>query len=264
MCFESGGFVLVVTIFYYWLNKLYKIMVSQRSSVLRDMILAEEPDSTSIVSGESFVQILLPDIRADVAKHLLHFLYMDTLPASIATNPSLLRSLIRAAQSLRLARLQVVCEQLLAVRTFTDQFIAEPHDSAKAKPFIEMPPSTLARDMGGLLGDPLCCDVRFVSAESRGLSAHRCILEARCDYFRAMFRFHRDAQSAHADGVDVMVPDSFVGLLRLFLFLYSDTLPQGSDDTLLQDLLAADRLFCNRLRIYLVDYTVCVTYVCML
>jgi len=35
--------------------------------------------------------------------------------------------------------------------------------------------------------------------------------------------------------------DSYVGLLRMLLFLYTNTLPEGSDGLLLQDLLTADR-----------------------
>eukprot|EP01034_Spumella_vulgaris_P030986 gene30986-38291_t len=41
--------------------------------------------------------------------------------------------------------------------------------------------------------------------------------------------------------VDVVVPDSFVGFLRLLLYVYTDTLPDGSDGALLEDLMAADR-----------------------
>ena len=35
--------------------------------------------------------------------------------------------------------------------------------------------------------------------------------------------------------------DSFVGFLRLLLFIYTDSLPDGSDGALLEDLMAADR-----------------------
>ena len=35
--------------------------------------------------------------------------------------------------------------------------------------------------------------------------------------------------------------DSFVGFLRLLIFLYTNTLPDGSDGALLEDLMAADR-----------------------
>jgi hypothetical protein len=41
--------------------------------------------------------------------------------------------------------------------------------------------------------------------------------------------------------VDIVVPDSFVGLLRFLIYLYTDILPDGSDGALLEDLMSADR-----------------------
>lgn len=38
-----------------------------------------------------------------------------------------------------------------------------------------------------------------------------------------------------------LLADTFVGFLRLLLFLYTNTLPDGSDGALLEDLMAADR-----------------------
>lgn len=35
--------------------------------------------------------------------------------------------------------------------------------------------------------------------------------------------------------------DTFVGFLRLLIFVYTGTLPDGSDGALLEDLMAADR-----------------------
>jgi hypothetical protein len=35
--------------------------------------------------------------------------------------------------------------------------------------------------------------------------------------------------------------DTFVGFLRLLIFIYTGTLPDGSDGALLEDLMAADR-----------------------
>lgn len=41
--------------------------------------------------------------------------------------------------------------------------------------------------------------------------------------------------------VDIVVPDSFVGLLRFLIYLYTDILPDGSDGAILEDLMSADR-----------------------
>eukprot|EP01041_Mallomonas_annulata_P005173 gene5173-10344_t len=224
----------------------HRSILSQRCPVIRDMLLAEDP------AGEhpgTVTQLLLPELRYDTAKYLVHFLYTDQLLPEVAEDISLLRALVEAAKSLRLPRLQLICQRLLHVRhILMEEPSLVPSDGGELG--LELPQATLARDLGSLLGDPQFADVRFVSLEGRGISVHRAILEGRCEYFRAMFRFrHPQGVSSHFDGdggggvgdMDIVVPDTFLGLLRLLLFLYSDTLPGGSDATLVQDLLAADR-----------------------
>jgi len=39
----------------------------------------------------------------------------------------------------------------------------------------------------------------------------------------------------------LFIKDTFVGFLRLLIFIYTGTLPDGSDGALLEDLMAADR-----------------------
>jgi hypothetical protein len=74
------------------------------------------------------------------------------------------------------------------------------------------------------------------------------ILEARCEYFQIMFGSGMAESSAVNEDsvsgggmVDIVVPDSFVGLLRFLIYLYTDILPDGSDGALLEDLMSADR-----------------------
>jgi hypothetical protein len=62
----------------------------------------------------------------------------------------------------------------------------------------------LARDLGAMVGDAEFADVRFI-AQGRTLFAHKFVLEAKSEYFRAMFRF----TSGEPDGygvVDIVVP----------------------------------------------------------
>jgi hypothetical protein len=49
--------------------------------------------------------------------------------------------------------------------------------------------------------------------------------------------------------VDVVVPDTFVGFLRLLIFLYTDTLPDGSDGALLEDLMSAERYHLDDMKL---------------
>ena len=222
----------------------HRALLAQRSPELRDMVLSES--STDGTEFDTPVQILLPELHADTAKALLVFLYTDVLPRWATTNESTLRTLSRCGKNLRIPRLQLLCERFLGVLASAQEGSAE-EDAATA---LDMPPPTLSRDLSALVGDPQFADVRFV-AEGRTIMAHRFILEGRCEYFRAMFRSGSTGAAAQAIAhrntgrvgglVDVVVPDTFVGFLRFLIYLYTDTLPDGSDGALLEDLMSADR-----------------------
>ena len=259
----------------------HRAILSQRSPQLRDMIAMETEnavDGDGFDVGDDFsvsvdhqpgaqyiVKLLLPELHSDAAKALLCYLYTDVLPHSCIGNTFLLRALQRAGKSLRIPRLQLIAESHLEALSFVELELLVMRDGsnpAGTRDFVEkvganssmdMPPSTLARDMGSLLGEPLFADVRFV-AEGRAVMAHKFILESRSEYFRALFRSGMGEMSSavmrrvpgsrrreRKSVVDIQVPDTFVGFLRLLLFIYTDTLPDGSDDALLEDLLSADR-----------------------
>jgi hypothetical protein len=216
----------------------HKAILCQRSSELRDMIEAELPvdediDSNSLNSSQQSqlrseqqpVQILLPQLTVDAARALVVYLYTDLIPRSVVTDVSTLHSLAKVGESLRMPRLQLLCEGYLrALSEFKELVNGDDADDPDAspeaflfalpKPSIEIPPSTLSRDLGALVGDKQFADVRFI-AEGRAISAHRFILESRSEYFRAMFRSGQTAESArNATGkrglpsrvVDVIVP----------------------------------------------------------
>jgi hypothetical protein len=50
-----------------------------------------------------------------------------------------------------------------------------------------------------------------------------------------------EAFTVNGKPTDILVPDSFVCLLRMLIFLYTDLLPEGNDSSLLEDLITADR-----------------------
>jgi len=147
-----------------------------------------------------------------------------------------------------------MCSQFINLLKHDVTLDVKEHNSGRGLDLvgIDIPPPTLARDLSALVADPEFADVRFV-AEGRAIVAHRFILEARCPYFRAMFRSgmmetRRGVAGGSSYGagdrtrmVDVVVPDTFVGFLRLLIFIYTGTLPDGSDGAILEDLMAADR-----------------------
>lgn len=236
----------------------HRALIAQRSPELRDMIVMEMPTDDS--SGQ-LVQILLPELQRDAARALLYYLYRDVLPPWCIGSTSLLTSLARTGKTLRIPRLQLLCDRFLRLIRAGD-----PQGSSTLESHLgdlDMPPPTLARDLSAMVGDPEFADVRFI-AEGRAIVAHRFILEARCAYFRGMFR--SGMAESRGELIDVVVPgnlqhvsyynrfffmislfgfniytDTFVGFLRLLIFIYTGTLPDGSDGALLEDLMAADR-----------------------
>jgi hypothetical protein len=52
------------------------------------------------------------------------------------------------------------------------------------------------------------------------------------------------------DVISVVVPDSYIGFLRLLTFVYTNCLPEATIDALLHDLLTADRYNLQDMRLY--------------
>jgi hypothetical protein len=71
---------------------------------------------------------------------------------------------------------------------------------------IVVPPSTLAVDIGGALGESEYADIKFV-ANGKPIYAHRCILAARSSYFSSMFRSIEMSGGKKNKVVEVVVPD---------------------------------------------------------
>ena len=235
--FESRGRADCIIVTSGKLLTAHRAVLAQRSPELRDMIIMETPtvynhngDDVMSVGSESgvqsLIQILLPELHIDAARALLHFLYCDVLPIECVGNVSLLQALVRAGKSLRIPRLQVLSEHLIQVlmdmeittSTSSDNNSADiSHAKASVSMTLELPPVTLSRDLGSLVGDPQFADVRFV-AEGRAIYAHKFILECRSEYFRAMFRSGMAESRRHnhggefGDSIDVVVPGLLVYL----------------------------------------------------
>ena len=219
----------------------HKAILSSRSPELRNMIIMETPtDETALMYP---IQILLPELQNDSARAFLFYLYRDVLPKWAIGDLSLLSSLARIARNMRVPRLQLLCEVFVKMATAS----ATVNDTGVLIRTLDTPPCTLARDLGSLVGDPEFADVRFI-AEGRAIMAHRFLLESRCDYFKAMFGSGM-SEGSRASVLDVVVPDTFVGFLRLLIFIYTGTLPDASDGAILEDLMAADRYSILDMRI---------------
>jgi alpha-tubulin suppressor-like RCC1 family protein len=248
----------------------HRCILARRSPVLRELIAAEErpdgasladiatADSTSSSAAVAPLQLLLPNLRPEVARALREFLYTDALAHPLDPAAPLVHDLLAAAKAYQVTRLAAICSAAIAppyyeqlLRKQTARASAGSRSSSDFN-LVTLPPSTLAADLGGALGESEHADVRFL-AGGRPIYAHRAVLCARSEYFAAMFSSgmaessttttssKRQQQQQQQRCVDVVVPDSHVGMLRLLLFLYSGTLPPAAADTLLEDLLSADR-----------------------
>jgi hypothetical protein len=87
----------------------HRALLAQRSPELRDMIAMETPDDDDF---DQPVQILVPELTSLSAKAFLIFLYTDVLPKWTMSDLPTLRALKQVAKTLRIPRLQILCERL--------------------------------------------------------------------------------------------------------------------------------------------------------
>ncbi len=199
----------------------HRALLAVRSQELKNMIIMESPSSTGGRGDDDYdystgvIQILLPELHNDAARALFFYLYRDTLPTWAVTNVPLLNALQRCGRTLLMPRLTLICERFLDILSKRDYAASLASTTTTSTtttgvmelPVIEMPPSTLAKDLGSMVGDPEFADVRFI-AEGKAIAAHRFILETRCEYFRNMFRsgMAEDGLVGSMRTVDVVVP----------------------------------------------------------
>lgn len=235
--------------------RAHKLILARRSLTFRELITSEEwPGEGAIL------ELLLPDMRYDVARALLQFIYTDNLFFNIDFRSSLPAELLVAANTYQLPRLQAICQSAILATSGEhglDLCMSPPRWSRgkTAAEVTTIPRSATPTDFGGSLGDATWADVKFV-ASGRPIYAHRFILVQRSEYFDAMFRSgmregclsfpapHQHPSTTttrRAKTVDIVVPDSYDSMIRLLLFIYSGTLPDQGEEAVLEDLMAAER-----------------------
>ncbi|KAK3141457.1 hypothetical protein QOZ80_4BG0334190 [Eleusine coracana subsp. coracana] len=99
--------------------------------------------------------------------------------------------------------------------------------SRAVTPTIAVPPANLQQDLAYMLKDGRCKDVTF-SVDGQLFDAHRCVLAARSPVFEVeLFGQPKKKPEHYCIQIDDMEPAVFEALLH---FIYTDTLPAGSDD----------------------------------
>ena len=225
----------------------HKVILSKRCGKLRDIIFEEHRPGE-----EGMCELILPDLRFDVARCMLQFIYCDDVFYHLDPTTTLPFDLMKAGEEYGLPRLVALCKVTTALCKGNNDEVVEEEDEEDEDDYarrvrkredeqeeIFIPASTLPIDLGGALGESEWADVKFV-ANGKPIYAHRCILSARSTYFSAMFR-SGGMEDSGGEAVEVRVPDSYVGLLRVLVWIYCGNLAESGTDALLEDLLAADR-----------------------
>lgn len=230
---------------------VHKVVLARRSAVFREMILNEQRDQRE--ASDMPMEILVPHIRADVARILVEFMYTDNVSCKLDPQAYLIRDVLRAAQVYQLPILEQFCSELIATATnptssllgSLSKGIDESHqenDDIATK-------HSLNGDMQYAFGDSTWTDMTLV-VENKEIRVHRCMLIARSEYFRALLAFQDKVAAATASGGTITVDDPFVGMLRVLNFIYHDhILPEESDDEqLLEDLITANKYGLARMK----------------
>lgn len=264
----------------------HKLLLARRSEVFRDLILDEQrnhhhsalPARGGGEDQQQFVmELLLPQLRYDVARILLEYIYTDNFSSMLDPQSYLIRDVLRAAQRFKLPHLEKLCrDSLLESSSFSSApAVVLPLDGADPASMKETGSGnggdgerTLNDDLKYAFGDSTWSDATLV-AEGKEIAVHRCVLIARSEYFRALFEFqlkHEHRPSGFTKRAVIDVDESYLGMLRILNFIYHDhvTLPtknvrdddddeghrHDSEETeqLLEDLIAADKYGLVRLK----------------
>jgi alpha-tubulin suppressor-like RCC1 family protein len=199
----------------------HRVILAKRSRVLQEIIAEEE-----IPGSGGVLELLLPELRHDTALALREYLYTDTVSYPLEPGYSLPMDLMIAAEAYDLPRLKALC------------MAAIPESVSKVSSRLPIPQSQLASDFGSALGDSNWSDVKFI-AEGKAIHAHMSVLSASSEYFAKMFSFGLD--DGQRESLEVVVPDAYVGMLRMLLWIYTGYIDSSDESIVLEDLMAADR-----------------------
>ncbi|ETV69885.1 hypothetical protein, variant 2 [Aphanomyces astaci] len=212
----------------------HQMVLSHRSSVLRNLMAAETYSNTTMLQV-----ILPPSIRHDICVLVLEYIYTDTLFTPVDPTSCVPMDLHRAAIELDLPGLAALCDQYITMDLAS--YTSSSSASSSEPSSILTPQLTFVN----ALGSNVYADVTLL-AESHAIPAHKCMLVARSDYFRALFDTNMRDANLSVLPVDV----SYATMQRVLAFMYSDVwTPPSSDEALLDELVAADKYGVARLKV---------------
>lgn len=258
----------------------HKLLLARRSAVLRDLILSEQRGSVSPPQAQKrhgdgedtstmIMELLLPQLRVDVAQVLLEFVYTDNFSLMLDPQSYLVRDVLRASQLYQLPSLEKLCREALkeasslSGASATAVLPLDGLDSGFAQ-YQQDEERSLNTDLQFAFGDRTWSDLTLVAEGDREIPVHRCVLVARSEYFRALLGFQLKQNSFSDNEKVIQVDESYAGMLRVLNFIYNDhvVLPAAhkatkthdgnqpndiepgddvAEEQLLEDLIAADK-----------------------
>uniref|UniRef100_A0A7S1UE26 BTB domain-containing protein n=1 Tax=Phaeomonas parva TaxID=124430 RepID=A0A7S1UE26_9STRA len=236
----------------------HRVVLAQRSQVLRDLILEEELVLEDD-DDQPFVEVFLPGLQVETLRYLLHYLYNDTLPTEFASTvlSSIPANLREVASKCGLKDLAEICDRVIAMgdpqsqqeTLEQDGSLVEDARDGNRNQFHLKP--TFALDLGAFVGEPAWADV-ILLAEGRQIYAHSLLLAARSEYFNGLFGgpfspFGRGGgllttgTGSGLQPIEIELPGKYITLLRLVTYMYTGKLPKAPVALMLDDLMSADR-----------------------
>jgi len=167
----------------------------------------------------------------------MEFIYCDNIFSPLDPTSFTPRDLLRAAKLLGLTKLQYICDEMLS---HTGSSLCRTGGVINTT-------TNLDKEILSALGNSVWADVIFIIKEDgRMIHAHRCILISRSEYFRAMLS--GPMSEARQNTKAFYVDDSYLTMVRILTFIYSDTIATADEETLVRDLVAADRYGVVRMK----------------
>ena len=197
-----------------------------RSTVLKEMVKdRSNKDGTT-------VELLLPGVQEETAQALLEYLYTGGISASQVCSSVPTLRLLEAAKKFQLPGLVTICRRCLLEDENLGMSVPGSLEDTKEQPST----TTIVRDFGSMLEDPIGSDVSIIARGGEIISAHWSVLTARSRFFSETYS---SMASTPRETIEctLQISEPHGTIVRLLHYIYKSELVGQGNDELVQDLL---------------------------
>ena len=229
-------------------RKIYchKIIVASRSPKLKSMIMQEER------ATQSFPEIFIAGISYAVMKHIILYLYTDSIdPISLSSLDSLV-NLLKAAKLLEICILVSKCEHILSA---VYEHNVKDNENWQPTPITRALESSFTHHLGSLFLEQNAqfADLRVTAKDDKSITfAHKCILSCSSEYFKDIILDSTNNRATHQGHdkqglmTEIFLPGSRDDVTRLLFFLYTGVIsPSASNSNSTGDKFREETYFNN-------------------